>query len=339
MLSGIRSALILTAKLALIGVCFWYISETASWNAFAEAAKTVRIPWAAFALVLLAVQIPLMGLRWAEIVGVLAPAVAAKHAARLRMLAITSAGTFFGQIAPNMFGETIRVWMLTGLGVDWRTGLASILIDRVVGIFTLVALAFAAFLVPSPLSHLGGHRGDLLLTLGALLLAGVAAIMLARPIGMILVRHPLTSWLGRYAFATQDVLVRPQARTAVLFLAFLVHALVIAAIWALARAEGLALPAEDAAALFAVIGGAAAIPVSIGGWGLRELGVTALLQSRGIPVEQGLLLSVSFGALMLLASAPGAIAWVLYSPITDLPGLPETGGLKKNVATPSARSQ
>jgi hypothetical protein len=133
MLSGIRSAAILTAKFALIGVSFWYFSENASWTAFAEAAKTVRIPRAAFALVLLALQILLIGLRWAEIVGVLAPAVAARRATRSRMLAITSAGIFFGQIAPNVFGKTVRVWMLAGLGMDWRRGLASVLIDRAVG--------------------------------------------------------------------------------------------------------------------------------------------------------------------------------------------------------------
>jgi hypothetical protein len=88
----------------------------------------------------------------------------------------------------------------------------------------------------------------------------------------------------------------------------------------LACAEGLELSPADAAALFTVIGGVAVIPVSIGGWGLREMGVISLLQLQGVPVEQALVLSVSFGVVTFLASMPGAIAWLLYSP-------DRTGGL------------
>jgi hypothetical protein len=56
----------------------------------------------------------------------------------------------------------------------------------------------------------------------------------------------------------------------------------------LARAEGLPLPVGDAAALFTVIAGIALIPISIGSCGLREVGVTAMLEFRGVPVEQAL---------------------------------------------------
>jgi glycosyltransferase 2 family protein len=309
---AIRTAAVLAAKLAVTAACFWYVSSKMTWAAAAEAAKVIDIPWAILAVALMTLQIPLVAIRWAEIVGVLAPVV--NSCGRRRMLAITSISVFFGQVVPNLFGETLRVWMLARLGVDWRTGVASVLIDRAVGVFAIVALGFIAFLFPSPLTSLAGHRTGMLLILGAVLAIGVAGLVIARPIGAILVRHRLTVWLGRYAVIAHEVLVRSPARASVQVLALAVHVLMISAIWIIAHAEGLGLSGADAAALFTVIAGVAVIPLSIGGWGLREVGVTSLLQLQGIPVEQALVLSISFGVVTFLASMPGAITWLLYSP-------------------------
>jgi uncharacterized membrane protein YbhN (UPF0104 family) len=314
LLPAVRTAAVLAAKLGVTAACFWYFSSKISWDAFAGAVTVIDLPWAMLALAVMTFQIPLAGIRWAEIVGVLAPA--ATRGARLRMLAITSIGVFFGQIVPNLLGETVRVWMLARLGVDSRIGVASVLIDRAVGVFALVVLAFIAFLLPTPSTSLGGHRAGVLLVLGGVLAAGMAGLLIARPAGAFLARHRLTAWLGRYAVNAQEVLVPSRVRASVASLALAVHVLTIAAIWMLARAEGVALSAADAAALFTVIGGVAVIPISIGGWGLREVGVMSLLQLQGIPAEQALVLSISFGAVTFLASLPGAIAWLLYSPRT-----------------------
>jgi glycosyltransferase 2 family protein len=317
---AIRTASVLAAKFAITAACFWSVSSKMTWAAAAEAAKVIDIPWAILAVVLMTLQIPLVGLRWAEIVGVLAPVV--NRSARRPMLAITSISVFFGQVVPNLFGETVRVWMLARLGVDWRTGVASVLIDRAIGVFAIAGLGFVAFLFPSPLTSLAGHRTGMLLILGAVLAIGVAGLLIARPIGAISVRHRLTVWLGRYAVLAHEVLVRSRARTSVVFLALAVHVLTISAIWIVAHAEGLELSAADAAALFTVIAGVAVIPVSVGGWGVREVGVTSLLQLQGIPVEQALVLSISFGVVTFLASIPGAIVWLLYSPSRTAGAIP-----------------
>src|SRR5262249_56211239 len=82
------------------------------------------------------------------------------------------------------------------------------------------------------------------------------------------------------------------------------------------RGFGLYLPVApaDAAVLFTVILGAALVPVSIGGWGVRELALTALLERYNIPFEKSLVFSVSFGLVVLVAALPGAIVWAFYSP-------------------------
>jgi hypothetical protein len=92
-----------------------------------------------------------------------------------------------------------------------------------------------------------------------------------------------------------------------------IHAFTIAIVWSLGRAQGLVLPISEAAVLFTVMIGVALVPVSIGGWGLRELAVVSLLGNHGVAPEQALLFSVCFGLTLALGSLPGALVWPLYS--------------------------
>jgi glycosyltransferase 2 family protein len=52
------------------------------------------------------------------------------------------------------------------------------------------------------------------------------------------------------------------------------------------------------------------IPVAIAGWGLRETFIVTLLMAAGLRLESALLLSVSFGTILLLAALPGALIWL-----------------------------
>ena len=64
--------------------------------------------------------------------------------------------------------------------------------------------------------------------------------------------------------------------------------------------------AFDAAVLFVVVIGVALVPISINGWGLRELAVVALLGRYGVAPEQALVFSVCFGLVLAAGSLPGA---------------------------------
>ena len=74
----------------------------------------------------------------------------------------------------------------------------------------------------------------------------------------------------------------------------------------------LALPLPDVVVMWTVMIGAVLIPISIGGWGLRELAVISLLATYGVAPERALLFSVCFGLALALGSLPGALAWLLY---------------------------
>ncbi|TMJ32558.1 MAG: hypothetical protein E6G96_05955 [Alphaproteobacteria bacterium] len=214
-----------------------------------------------------------------------------------------------------MMGEGIRAWLLVRLGCDWRRALTSVVIDRAVGVGLLVAFGFIILLLPSGLSALGGYRDLVLMIYGMLLLAGAVGLLLLPPLIAFLNRMPYLRWVAGLAADVRCVVLSRQRLAIVLSAAAVIHSFSILIIWSLARAQGWLLPSLDAAVLFVIMIGVAVVPVSINGWGLRELAVVALLGRQGIAPEQALVFSVCFGFVLALGSLPGALAWVLYSAV------------------------
>src|SRR5690348_2806762 len=80
------------------------------------------------AVLLVAMQIPLIGIRWSIIIDVLDPL--AGRMDRGKATAIFWIGLFFGQAVPGVVSEALRVWMIARLGRSTRVGLASVIVDR-----------------------------------------------------------------------------------------------------------------------------------------------------------------------------------------------------------------
>ena len=300
------------AKLAVTCLCFWYLARNIDLSELLRAGRTLDLLWTSLAVLAFIIEILLVGLRWCKIVDALE-----RGRERIRrgpMIAITLISNFFAQVVPNIAADTLRVWMLTQLGRGWRQSIASVMIDRAVGVAALIAIGFVVLQFPSALAALGGHRVTVMASFGAMLAAGGAGLILAPRLSVIMERWPYTASLGRLAKAAHSVLLDRAAGASIAALAFGVHFLTILAVWLLARAAGLSLPIVDAAVLFVVMVAVALIPVSIGGWGVRELAVTSLLGSHGVPLERALFFSVCFGLTLLIAALPGAIVWAAYSP-------------------------
>ena len=53
------------------------------------------------------------------------------------------------------------------------------------------------------------------------------------------------------------------------------------------------------------------LPISIAGWGVRELAMVAVFALVGVPADGASVLSILFGLLDALISLPGGVLWVL----------------------------
>jgi len=303
----VEKAALIAAKLLVTAACFWYASRQIDWRQVSSAIPLLEFRWAALAIFVIMLEIPLVGLRWYNIVDALA---ARDHQmTRTAMTAATAVGLFFAQVLPNVAGEGMRAWLLVRLGSNWRTAVTSVVIDRGVGVGLLIVVGFVVLLLPS--GALSGYRDVVLIIYGALILVGALGLLLAPKIASPLARWRYSRWLATLAADFHRVLLGSKGPV-VLSIACLIDAFTIVAVWSLGRAQGLALPLPDAMVLFAVMTGVVAIPISIGGWGLRELAVVSLLGAHGVAPEKALLFSVCFGFALAIGSLPGALAWILF---------------------------
>jgi glycosyltransferase 2 family protein len=307
--SAFHKALFFAAKLIVSAACFWYVLRQIDVTESIRTLPTFDVRWAAFAVSLAMVQIPLLALRLWAIVQELAP-----KSTRLTYLAasaVTAIYALFAQLVPSVIGEGIRAWMLTRFGCGWRAGLTSVVIDRAVGVAVLIAFAFIILLLPSALTALSGYRDLTLFAFGTALFVGTFGLFITPRIAPLLQQWRYSYWIGTLATDAHRLLLGPRAPN-VIGAACLIHALTIAVIWSVARAQGLAFSVTDCAVLFTVMVGVALVPISIGGWGLRELAVVAFLGAHGLAPERALIFSVCFGLITMISVLPGLIVWLLY---------------------------
>jgi glycosyltransferase 2 family protein len=317
-----EKAAIIAAKLLVTGACFWYVSGQVDWRQVSSAIPLLDFRWAALAVFVVMSEIPLVGLRWYNIVDALAAR--DQQMTRTAMTAATAVGLFFAQVLPNVAGEGMRAWLLVRLGSNWRTAVTSVVIDRAVGVGLLIVLGFVVLLLPSGLTALGGYRDVVLIVYGALILAGALGLLLAPKIVSPLARWRYSRWFATLAADVHRVLLGSKGPV-ILSIGCLIEAFTIVVVWSLGRAQGLALPLPDAMVLVVVMIGVVAVPISIGGWGLRELAVVSLLGTHGVVPEKALLFSVCFGLTLAVGFLPGALVWLLY-PFAPAPRSAERAG-------------
>lgn len=296
-------------KFAITAACFWYVFNQIKLDDLLRVAGKLDFRWVVFATTIMMLQIPLAGLRWSKITDALEPD--RPRGPVGAMIAITAISIFLGQIVPNLMSDGVRVWLL---GRGWRKGVVGVLIDRGVGVGGLVAVGFLTLLFPTALTALGGYRPLALLIFGIVLVTAIAGLLLAPLYVRTLIRIQATRWIGEFIAASRRVLIESPDAFAIVGVALAIHILTIVCIWSLGQAFAMALSPVDASVLFTLMVAIAILPISVGGWGLRELAITAFLDAQGIPTQQAFLFSVSFGLILLAASVPGAFVMIFFSP-------------------------
>lgn len=307
----IRKAAIFAAKLAITCGCFWYLLRQINTGDLLHEATTLNTAWFVPAVIAAFVQIPLVAVRWAWITDALEPQ--SRRAPLGPMIAITMIATFFAQILPNVMSDAIRIWMLSRIGTSWRKGVVGVVIDRGVGVGVLLVIGFLTLLNASAFTGLAGYRAAALLIFGVLIVGTAGAGICARLYAPVLARHRVTKWIGEFVLASRQVLVESRAAMPIVAIAFAVHLLNITCIWNIGQAFSMSLGLLETAVLFTLMVAVAVIPISVNGWGLRELMVTAFLTAHGMPAQRALLFSICYGLTFLAAALPGAIVMLTYS--------------------------
>lgn len=250
--------------------------------------------WLAPALALMAAIVVLLALRWRIVARGLdaLPASATPGT----WMGLIWAGIAVSQVVPGgISGDAVRVWGMTRHGAPLGRTVEAVALDRAAGLAGLTILGCGAW------AALGG--GLTVALLAAAALTGAALLRAGwgfLPEGGI--RDRLAVW-GRLAASREGAAAVAMAAAS--------HALNVGIFIAIARAFGLDPGLGES--FLAVPAGllASALPVSLGGWGVRELAIANGFALAGGDAAMAVQASILFGAFHLLANAPALLLLLL----------------------------
>jgi uncharacterized membrane protein YbhN (UPF0104 family) len=93
-------------------------------------------------------------------------------------------------------------------------------------------------------------------------------------------------------------------------LAATTHLLNVLVFWMLGQGLGLTLTFDQWFIVVPTVLLISMLPISVGGWGVREGVMVVALHGLGVPSEEALLSSILFGLCVVIATLPGAIFWI-----------------------------
>jgi hypothetical protein len=227
-------------------------------------------------------------------------------------LALVFIGLFFNQALPsNIGGDAMRVWRLFRTGSSLGRAVGSVMLDRVLAMVGLALVVVVGLTLNPGLIADGAALAVLWAMVGAVLGgAGVLLVFdrLLAPLRRILPDRAVGAGSALARDARAALLDRRRG-PALIAVSMAAHVLNVGIVYALAIGLGIDVRFGDMVALVPPVILVAMLPISFGGWGVREGAMIAALAYAGVPADAALALSVAFGLAILLCALPGAPIW------------------------------
>ncbi|WP_288367365.1 lysylphosphatidylglycerol synthase transmembrane domain-containing protein [uncultured Marinobacter sp.] len=278
----------------VIGFVIRSIDSGELWQELARFSPFVLVP----ALALTVFQVALSAWRWRYTVERLGLPLAYGIAVREYYLA-----TFLNQVLPGgVLGDVNRAWR-HGSGAGERlSAVHGVAIERLSGqlVLALVVVISGSWLLGSGRVAAGQWNGGLWLG------AGVIGVFLALWLAL---KTGLAAYLQRLRRDLYESLLNRTVLPVQIGSSLLVLASYLGVFLCLAWGAGY-IESTESGAIIVSLGSilllSMVIPLTVAGWGIREGAAALLWPMAGLPAEQGVALSVGYGALVLMFSLPGA---------------------------------
>jgi len=242
----------------------------------------------------------------------------------VRTSQIALCGFFVEQVAFGFVGgDAMRLWLLHRMNLPFRKAIEALLIDRCLGLGALLLLVLAG--LPGFLELLPSFGQPIILVTAATVMAVAGSVLLFLFVGRTKYRtHFVRVEIARLYFAVvRNASVR-KCLALTFMLACLTHLMNVLVFVLIG--QDLELPISPAQWFFIVPPALlfSMIPVSAGGWGLREGVLIFALANLGVPPEEAIVPSLIFGLGILVVTLPGAWVWLANRKVESTEDDPQT---------------
>jgi uncharacterized membrane protein YbhN (UPF0104 family) len=257
------------------------------------------------AIALLGLQALLINLRWVLVMGAAQANVSYPSALRILLVSL-----WFNLALPTVGSDIVRAWMLRKLGLGLGPAINGVLADRLAGLLAIAALIALGL----PLLVWRTEDASAILAVSSLLVLSMIGTGVLLTLDLWPARA-LSLWplgeLARIGALVRYLLLSYPRRSMVLGAATGVHLTTIATCMLLARGLDAHLSVLDALIIVPPVIMLSALPISIGGWGIREGAMVAGLMLVGIAPAKALGLSILLGLATVAVGLCGGILWLL----------------------------
>jgi uncharacterized protein (TIRG00374 family) len=219
-------------------------------------------------------------------------------------------GNFFNQGLPSTIGgDAFRAWEISAAtGVRLPLALSSVVIDRVAGFLAMFILV--TLMLPKLYAIAPSRFAFAVLLLVIAGYAAVGAFMMLDLFHRPLARFRLVRGLAQLSADMRCVLLAPARAASVLAYGLVNNTASTLALYIIARGLGIPVSVAGCFAIAPLAALVAAVPISVGGWGVREGAFVAGFGLLGIGGVDALILSVLFGLVSIVAALPGGLVWL-----------------------------
>jgi uncharacterized membrane protein YbhN (UPF0104 family) len=302
-----RRFLLSTIKILISAALLYFALRKVNLSDLASRINNVAsLGWIGLAIAMTFLQIYVGVLRWREISAECGAPLGTTQAMRFNMI-----GAFFNQTLPSSIGgDAVRLWLVARGGAGWRAATYSIFVDRAIGLIALAIIIVAS--LPWSYSLIRDPAGR-----WALLLVDFAA--LAGGVGFLAVGWLPWPWLKRWwgthhlhacsVIANRVIFSRARGpRIAVL--SVLVHVLAVVIAWCVVQSIAAPVGFSQIFQLVPPIMLITMVPISIAGWGVREATMGLAFGYAGLMANEGVNVSLLFGAVSFIVGAFGGLVWI-----------------------------
>ena len=278
-----------------------------------RATANADLAWLIGAVTLVLLDRSLMALRWIDLLVALTPGSRPPFGRVLRIFFVSS---FVSNFVPSIAADMYRAYALARCDVHLAESTASVLMDRLLGVLSMVIVGACALPFARDLGIARGLMLALSIALAACAIAGLivfserasmAFVRLANLIPLAVVRRAtesLTEAVRRYS-------CHHAALARVLVMSIAVQAIRVIQAWCLGESLGIGLPMVVYFAAIPVILLIMQVPVTINGLGTTQVAFVTLLGASGVGATPATALSLLFLALGVIGSLPGGIIYAL----------------------------
>ena len=258
--------------------------------------------WFATAVVLLLASFVVAALRWQLFLAAAGLKVPPAGAVRAYLI-----GAFANNFLPSQVGgDVVRAWIASRPGERVRA-MTTVVIDRATALGCLLAVGWIAF---------AAHSGPVPGQIASATASATGVLGLSFWLGLVLVRSrrvrlrlpPRLRSHGRSARDAARTCFASGVLTKTVALGLVFEGLVALSAWLVAHSLDLALPFSTLVITLAPVHVLSVLPISIGGFGVREGSYVFLLSYAGVGATDATLFSLLSAAAGAVASLPGALA-------------------------------